>query len=134
MSWFVGWAGLAAGLIGFGLYTRNYLFVALLFFVAFAFVMSARRGPRFINVMFEKEGIRIGRKFIEWHRIKSFWIFDIPPRKDLSLEAPAGFTHYLRIPLGDADADRIRRALSPMIPEKEHQESLLDEITRIVGF
>lgn len=133
-SWYVGAGILAAGLAALGILAKSYFFVA---FVALAFavlVAYTKRPPRELKIEISPEGIRVGNRLYEFSQITSFWIFEKPEFKELSVETKQTFQPYLRLPFGDTDPQKLREILTPHIPEKEHQETFIDQLARSLGF
>lgn len=133
-GWYVGAGIIASALVALGILSQNYFFIA---FVALAFVMLVvytKRPPRELEIEIFPEGIRAGKRLYEFSQIVSFWIFEKPDFKDLSLETKQTLQPYLRLPLGDADPEEIRKILSARIPEKEHADTFIDQLARVLGF
>ena len=133
-TWYVVPGGIMALLFGLALYVQNYFF-AIFVLIAFAALMLFHtQAPKKINFSISKEGVRAGNALYQFSRIKSFWIFERPGHPELSLETSQTLSPYVRFPLGDSDLRRVRETLLILLPEQQHQEFLLDEIMRIIGF
>lgn len=133
--WFVKIGAAAVVLVILGIFTRSYFFIA---FVALAFiviVMYAKRPPRAVLFFIEKKGVRAGKKLYAFGDLKSFWISDTHNgESELSLETTHMLQPFVRLPLGAADTQGVRRALLRALPEKEHEELFTDQIARKIGF
>lgn len=131
--WFIFMAVAALALIIFGVFTRSYFFIA---FVALAFAVLtvyARRAPREIAFTINAGGVGMGRTFLPFSELKTFWIFDEGERKELSLETKKMLTPFMRLPLGEENPEDIRSILADFLPEEEHKELATDKIARSLG-
>ena len=134
-SWYAIPGGIMAILFALALFVKNYFFAVFVLIAFAALVLFRNQPPKKINFSITKDGVRAGKSFYHLSRIKSFWIFQRPGHPELSLETSQTFSPYVRIPLGDMDQQRLRDLLFTLpIHEQQHQEFLLDEIMRIIGF
>ena len=133
-SWYVVPGGIMAILFALALWTQNYFF-ALFVLIAFAALVLFRNQPaKKISFSINRDSIRAGNTLYQVSHIKSFWIFSRPEHPELSLETSQTFFPYVRLPIADMDQQRVREFLLTLLPEEQHQQFLLDEIMRIVGF
>lgn len=133
-AWYAVPGVIMAVLFGLALWAQNYFF-ALFVLIAFAaFVLFRNQPPKKISFSIGKDGIRAGNTRYQLSRIKSFWIFDRPEHPELSLETSQTFSPYVRLPLGTMDQQVVREFLLTLLPEEQHQQFLMDEIMRIIGF
>jgi len=134
-SWFIIPAIIAIAICVFALLTDNYLFMVLVLMSFFAFYIYANKPPRTIKFKINEKGIEVDNRPFEFEHLRSFWIFYNPPlEKTLSLRSRKTFFPYLRIPLADESPTEIRKFLLNFIPEKKHQESLIDIWMKKSGF
>ena len=131
--WYLPPGGVALVLILFGILAQSYFFIALVVVALAVFLMYYLRESRLVEFKAGAEGIRVGTQFYRIADVKSFWIFDHVRIKELSLETTSIIYPFLHIPLGKMKPEEVREALRPIIPEKEHQESLMDRITDLIG-
>ncbi len=133
-NWFLIASGVALLFVLIAIITQSYFFLT---FVALAFlvtIMYVKRTPREITFAIAKTGVYVGRNLLPWGRIKSFWIFEYPHAKELSIETDKALIPYMKLPLGSVDATELRELMKSFLPEKEHQELVADEIGRNLGF
>lgn len=131
--WFFLPGGIALALVILGIMINNYFLVA---FVALAFTLLMvymKREPRFINFALTKKGVVVDNRIYEYPSVKSFWIFEKPDLNELSFETEGALSPFIRIPLADTDVDEVRKYLGNFIKEKEHQDSAIDQIMRVLG-
>jgi len=129
------WLSLAAvGLLIFSAYERSLLFGIFVVLGWFTIMLYSSRPPERIRVIIAKEGIMAGKNLYPWGNIKSFWIFEKNYKKEISLELKRQFVPYLKIPLGDIEPAKAREILLKFIPEKEQEESFIDNLSDIAKF
>lgn len=133
-SWYAVVGVFAAALVALAIIAKSYFFVA---FVALAFavlLLYTKRPPRQLAISIERDGVRVGKRLYEFSALQSFWIFERADVKELSLETKQTFQPYLHLPLGDTDPEKIREILLSRLPEKEQQETVIDQLARSFGF
>lgn len=129
------WLSLAAvGLLIFSAYERSLLFGIFVVLGWFTIMLYSARAPEVIKITISEKGISVGNSLYPRGNIKSFWIFEKSYKKEISLELNRAFMPYLKIPLGDTDPAKAREVISKFAPEKEHQESLIDNLSDIAKF
>lgn len=132
--WFLGPGIIALALVIFGIFARSWFFVAFVCLAYAVLLAYAQRPPRRIEFRITGDGVFVGTAHHPYAELKSFWIFDAPDHKELSVETTKILTPYLRIPLGDEDPERVGRAIARFLPEEEHKEFISDAIARSLGF
>lgn len=132
--WFLVPGIIALALVIFGIFARSWFFVAFVGLAYAVLVAYAHRPPRRMEFRVAGDGVFVGNAHHPYAELKSFWIFDAPDRKELSVETTKILMPYLRLPLGDADPERVGRAIARFLPEEEHKEFISDQIARSLGF
>jgi len=134
-SWLVASALIALGLIIWGILTYNFLFVLLMLLGYFSVIVYALKKPRLLRLTLTPKGVKVGKMIYPFENLKSFCIFYQPPLiKELSLQSKKKFIPYIKIPLGEANVDEVRKFLLKYLPEKKHRESLIDDLARSLKF
>ena len=126
--WFLFPGGIATLLVIIGILAQSYFFIAFVILAFLVFLMYARRPPRLFNFSINKDGVRVGNINYPFSNLKSFWIFDRPDLKELSLQTDKFLMPFLRIPLAGQNPEKIRAILKDFLPEQEHQEFISDKI------
>lgn len=117
------------------LFFKNFLFAAFLFIAGGLTIYHAYRMPRHIRFAVTSRGIIIGDRVYEFENLQSFWIFYDPPLfKELNIESKKTFMPRIRMPLGDLDPLRLREILLPLLKEVKHEQSLIDVVSKRIGF
>ena len=111
------------------------LFGIFIIISSFTILLYAIRKPRDIKVTLSGRGIEVDNNLYTYDSIDSFWIFYEPPEiKELSLKSKKTFSIYQKIPIGDADPNKIRNFLLKLLKEEHQEESLTDTIMRFLKF
>ncbi len=120
-----------AGLVVY--FTHDFLFMIVLILAAIVLNLNATRPHRRSEITVHATGISIDDQRHHYADMQSFWIDYQPNLKELSLELKKGYAPRIRVPLEDTNPLEIRRAMLSYVPEKEHEQSLLDHIVRLIG-
>ena len=122
---------ISAGLIAY--FTHDFLFTTILILSAIVLNLNAIQPHRQSEITVHATGVSIDDQSHHYADMKSFWVEYQPNLKELSIELKKGYTPRIKIPLEDANPLEIRRAMLSYIPEKEHEQSLLDHVVRLIG-
>lgn len=107
-----------------------------IFFILSSIVLSlySQKKPEVIKILLDQRGVIIGEKEYYYKDLKSFWINYQPGNiKELSLESKKWYMPYITISIEDKNPLSIRSILINHIPEKEHEESLIDLASKKIG-
>ena len=134
-AWFIGFGILSAALFVVSVLMKNYLFALLILIASFLIYIYAKKHPRQITIKITEEHIHIGKSFLLAHKeIVSFWIFEEPEIKILSLETKKVLYPKISVILSDINSDEIRETMARFIKEKKHEEHLIDVFSRKLRF
>ena len=134
-SWFITIGIISGILFLLAIFTKNILFALLIGLSYFTMSSYAIKKPKDIKISINSKRIRIEKTLYALENIRSFWIFYDPPEiKELSLRSKKMIMPYIKIQIGEQNPVEIRKILIKYIPEKEHKESLIDNISRQIGF
>ena len=131
--WYLYLGGLATLLIVFGILTDSYLFII---FVALSFTVLGlylNAPPRVITYMVAHDGIHIGAKRYDYRSLKTYWIFDTLLPSELSVETSGLLNQFIRIPLEGVHIGEIRAVIGRFLEEKQHEDTLFDQVARLIG-
>ena len=121
--------GLAA--IFFG----NFLFAALLLISGGLIAAQAYREPKLMHFAVTSRGVKIARRLYEYDDLKSFWLsYDPPLFKELVVTSKKTLMPLVRVPLGNLDPLPLREILLRFLPEVKYEESVIDIISKRLGF
>ncbi len=134
-AWFIGLGIITAILCVSSLLMKNYFFALLILLASFLIYIHAQKRPRRIKIELTEESIIIDKHLnIAYKDVSSFWIFDEPENHSLSLLTKKVIHPKITLLLGGQDAKNIREALVGHIKEKQHEESLIDILTKQLKF
>lgn len=122
---------ISAGLIAY--FTRDFLFTIVLVLSAVVLNLNTTRPRRQSEVTVHATGVSIDDQHHHYADMKSFWIDYQPGLKELSIELKNGYAPRIKVPLEDTNPLEIRQAMVSYVPEKEHEQSFLDHIVRLIG-
>lgn len=113
----------------------SFLFGVLIFVSGIALALHGIKKPHLTDFSIMNRGVAINNKFYPYSALDSFWIkFDPPFTKILSLKSKKTFMPYIAIPLGDLDPNFVRETMIKFIREKEHDESFIDFLIKVLRF
>lgn len=115
-------------------FQRN-IFASIFFFLGATMLwLNSRRTSPEVEYVVGPLSLKIGNKEYQFSEIKSYWV-DYNPGgiKELSLHLKKWYMPYIRIPLIDQDPVQISTILLKFVPEVEHQESAVDNLSRLLG-
>ena len=132
--WFSVLGGLALLFVIFGIFTENYFFSIFIVLAALILMFYIKRGPQEVEVLITSKGVQIGRSFLEFKDLKSFWILEKQDPPELSLETGRVMAPFLRVPLQGVGPEELKETLVRFLKEEEHKESASDQVARSLGF
>lgn len=131
--WFLWPGSVAILLIVISLFAKSYFFIAFVVLAFVVLVMYATRDPEKFEFMVTPEGIFINHKFHAFSELKSFFVFDKPALRELSLETNQLLHPFIHIPLGETKAEEVKEVLRHFLTEKEHPIFLIDQLMKKWG-
>lgn len=133
-DWYWWLSLIAVGLLIFSAYERSFLFAIFVVLGWFTIMLYSARNPAIMRMSISEQGITVGNNLYPWINIKSFWVFEKNYKKEISLELKRTFMPYLKIPLDNIETLKVRETLLKFIPEKEQEESFIDNLSDLVKF
>ena len=134
-NWFILPGLVALALVAIAIILKNFLFTVGIIIAAFVVYFYATKEPRKIKFSISGKGIRVDNRIFPFEDLKSFWIFYNPPElTELSVRSKKMFMPYIKIPLGDQNPAEVRKLLVRFIPERKHNESVVDTWARKLKF
>jgi len=97
-------------------------------------LLYGKQKPTISKIVVDQSGILVGDIMYYYKDLKSFWI-DYNPGgpKELSLESAKWYMPYIKVLLNDQNPVEVRSLIVNFLPEKEHENSLVDHIGRRLG-
>lgn len=106
-------------LLLFAFFSSNFLFAMIVVIVALVTILHDGKEPQKVKVSITREGIAVGRKFIDYDEMKNFSVI-YKPRidvKNIYIEFKNILRHRMTIPLENKDPIKIREVLLKYLPE-----------------
>ncbi len=133
LQFLIGGVLIVGGIVA--LFFGNFLFALLLALAGGLVMAHAFRIPREMRLAVTGRGVEVGRRLYGFENIASFWIhYDPPLFKELLLNSKKAMMPHIKIPLGDLDPLQLRKVLLRFLPEEEQEISLIDILSKRLGF
>jgi len=117
------------------LFLKNFLGMVVVLLGALTTLLYAFKEPRMMHFAITPKGILVGDTIHPFEELTSFWVFYDPPEmKEVIFRLNKFFASGLVVPLGDINPAEIRKILLEFLEEVEETPSLMDQLTRRIGF
>ena len=125
---------LMAGAAALLFYDRDMLLAIFLMLSSLVLVLYTNKKPDMSKISVDQTGISINNRVYYYKELKSFWI-DYNPHglKELSLEAKKWYLPHIKVSLEQEDPLELRSLMINFVPERVHEQSLVDHIARKLG-
>ncbi len=133
-GWFWALGIISLAMIVVSLLMKNFLFALIIVLATFLIYIQAKKHPRKIKITLTEKGVTIEEKNYDWSDFRSFWIFEAPEIRSLSLLSKKITQPQIYIPLDEQSPEKIKEILIKFLPEKKQEESLIDAIARKIKF
>lgn len=134
--WTVGLVAFAVFAIS--LYYGNYLFGIFALIAGFTMIMYKVRGPEKVSIGLTPQGIVIKDTLYPYDHIESFCIYEYHPDSgkwdELSIKSKRLVMPKITVPIGETDAQIIRKYLSQRVKEIQHEKDVAEIISELIGF
>lgn len=125
--WYLIVSTLLACIIFYALFTNSPVMAITFILIGVVGFLLLEKDPSPVDFTITEDGITARNELYTYEHINSFWIFYEPEGKQyISLHTQAEILPYVKIPLGDMDPTEIRDILLRYLPEKKHQEGVID--------
>ena len=125
---------LMAGAVALLFFDRDMLLAIFLMLSSLVLVLYTNKKPDMSKISVDQTGISINDRVYYYKELKSFWI-DYNPHgpKELSLEARKWYLPHIKVSLEQEDPIELRSLMINFVPERVHEQSLVDFIARKLG-
>jgi hypothetical protein len=136
VSWY--WASIiiAACIIAFSVWERNFLFGLFIVIAEILIIMLGNQEPRMIAFSITEDGVQVGAH--KFHSLKEFESWSAEDQGEGVTELAFNFRSKIKLPLKMfVPTDKIaaiRINLKPLLREVEHQTAFIEVIERWLGF
>lgn len=132
-TWIIIMSLLALALIGFAVWSQNFLFALIVMLGGIIIFLQHNQEPIEVPFAVTELGVVVGGKFYPYKEIDAFFIvYDPPEVKKLYFETESSIKPLLKIQFRDQDPVEVRSTLKKYIPEdlEREEEPFGDEIAR----
>lgn len=121
----------AAALLIFNYDTLTSIFLIM---SSLVLILYGTQKPTISRITISQSGILVDDRMYNYRELKSFWIEYRPGGiKELSLESARWYLPYIKIMLNNQNPVEVRSLVINFLPEKEHENSLVDHLGRKIG-
>lgn len=134
-KWYLVAGLVAAGLLLYAIFARNYIFGVIIILVALIYFLYDLHEAPTVRFAITPAGVHVGRRFIRHRDIAHFWIVYKPGQVQALYLKPLHLTMpQLSIPLEGQDPLQVRGILLQYVPENlnEEDEPVSDALGRML--
>ncbi len=132
------WISISVAILFFaaGIFMKRYLFSGFVIIAEALVIILADREPKMVEAMINDHEIRVDHKVIPLKEIRGWSFVGEPHRKHshILLHPKAKFSSETAIIVPDEMKEKIVGRLQEILPEEEHEESLLDLLSHYLKF
>lgn len=135
-AWHAGVGIATLVLVGIALWQQNFFFAIFLLIAGSMVVVLGNKRPDTFDFTLDEDGCHIGAATVySFDQLEDFSIYPRPHRLDeFIVRRKSALNRVVHIPVDTDTAQRVRLFLEDKLPEVEHEPSLLESITDILGF
>ncbi|OGH64118.1 MAG: hypothetical protein A2821_02410 [Candidatus Magasanikbacteria bacterium RIFCSPHIGHO2_01_FULL_41_23] len=133
MRWYLIMLVLGLFLVGYGLFTNNFLFALIVILFSIIIFLQSHQIPHRVPFSITDLGVLVNNRFYMYSEFMDFYIIYNPPQvKTLFLEPESTFRPRLRVLLGEEDPNEIKFTLRQFLSENvtKEEEPLSDKMAR----
>ena len=125
---------LVAGAAALLFYDKDVLLAIFLMLSSLVLVLYANKKPDISKITIDQVGVSINENKYYYKELRSFWM-DYNPGglKELSLESRKWYMPHIKVSIEKEDPIELRSLMINFVPEKVHEQSLVDHIARKLG-
>jgi hypothetical protein len=132
--WYIAVCGVAALLLIFAVWQRNFFFGIFIVLAAVIVIVLNRRRPRTVDFSIDDNGVAIGTVRYSYEGFEWFAVQVRPGRLDmLTFRRKSSVNPYVHIPVDSVHAAKAQEFLREKLTEGEYEESLIDALAHLVG-
>jgi len=136
-KWYIWMALVAVALVGYGIYTSNYMFAFIILLTSIILVLAGNEKPQPALVQIGTNGVTVNGRFYLYDQLNDFAILYQPPEtKVLYLQPKNALKPRLRLTLEDEDPVAVRNHLKKYLEEdldlrEEHFSDIFARFLRL---
>ena len=125
---------LVAGAAALLFYDRDMLLAIFLMLASLVLILYANKKPEISEIKVDQTGVSISDKVYYYRELKSFWIdYNPDGPKELSLESRKWYLPHIKVSIEKEDPVELRSLMINFVPEKIHEQSLIDFVAKKLG-
>ena len=124
-------------LLSAAVWQKNFLFGFFIVVAEILILVWANQKPRTIEFKLDEKGLAIGKnKFYPYREIAAFSLNEVAGDEwtDLAFRFQRSFRPPLKIQAPSQRLSEIEKALAPVVPRIDFEESFLETLERLLGF
>lgn len=127
-------AALLSGAVALLIFNYSSLTSIFLILSSLVLLLYGNQKPTISKISVGQSGISVDDIVYSYKDLKSFWIeYNPGGSKELSLESAKWYMPYVKILLSNQNPIELRSLIISFLPEKEHENLLVDQIGRKLG-
>lgn len=127
-------AALMAGAVALLVFKYDNLTSIFLILSSLVLLLYSKQRPIISKITIDQSGVSVDDITYYYKDLKSFWIeYNPGGQKELSLESAKWYMPYIKVLLNEQNPVEVRSLIVNFLPEKEHENSLVDHIGRKLG-
>ena len=127
-------AALIVGATALIIFKRDTLTSIFLMLASVVLLLYSKQKPTVSKIIVGQTGVLVDDIMYHYKDLKSFWIeYNPGGPKELSLESAKWYMPYVKVLLSGQNPVEVRSLIVNFLPEKEHENSLVDHIGRKLG-
>lgn len=134
IDWYWTAGAIAVVLIGYALWTSNWLFALLILIAAATITLNHHKAPTSYTVEIRENGLVVNEGFLPYNRCASFAVRMSEHKSSLVLYPKTILSGHITIPLGGMSPDTIHTALVEYLPEHPHEETWIEALADRIGY
>ena len=133
-DWFWAVGILAVSIAIVAIILSNVIFGILVLIATFTLMLSINKEPEIVHAAVTETGITKGKVHYPYSSLASYWLDSEHPHPKLLLRSKKFFLPLIVVPMGNANAVEIDKALAEFLPEEEQSLPLLEKMLEVLGF
>lgn len=117
------------------IWQKNFLFAIFIIVAEAMMLYWARQLPPHIEFKLDDKGLLLGKnKFHPYEELTGFSVIDKKGAWGLTLKTKEKLQPFIKITIYKNDAEDIKKLLKEHLEEMEFPESLIDHVSKVIGF
>ncbi|MBU1092280.1 hypothetical protein KJ836_01220, partial [Patescibacteria group bacterium] len=129
--WYMVFSLILAVLIGYGIYSKQWILLLSMIVVGGLLLFSNRIRPRQMTYQINSAGLNINDKLYPFEQLKNYWFYTKDGKTYLNFVSTSKFMPAITVRIGQDIQDAVQAVLSNILPMSDHNdEDWIDKINR----